>query len=87
MNRRTPLTVHIDHLVAEVPAGAAGRRQLQAALEAELSRLFAEHSVTRGGGSVRTVTMNAPGLSQAASAARAGELIAESIHRAVTGKR
>lgn len=87
MKRSASLAVHIDHLVVELPSGAAGRPQLQAALEAELSRLFGQHYQTGSGGAVRSIAIQSPSLSQAATPAGAGEVIAESIHRLVTGVR
>ncbi len=87
MRRPASLNVHIDHLVVELPSGASGRQQLQAALAAELSRLFGQHYQTGNGGTVRSIAVKSPGLSQAATPARAGEAIAESIHRLVTGAR
>ncbi len=81
---RPNIQLHIDHLILDgLPIDRAQGPAIQAAVEAELSRLLTEQGFGRGlqmGGAVPSVHANGIQLSGTTNAANLGQQIAQSVY-------
>jgi hypothetical protein len=84
LNAQSPVRLHIERLVLDgVPLDRASGPILQAALETELARLFAEQGVPatlRQGSAVPRVSVPAVILNAGAKPAALGEQIAKAVY-------
>lgn len=80
---RPDIHLHIERLVLDsLPIGQAHGPQVQAAVEAELSRLLAEHGLAarlQGGGAAPSIAVAGIQLAPGSSPAQLGRQIAQSV--------
>jgi len=88
MSEPRNVAIRIERVVVDAPdARASDAPRIQAAMEAELVRLFSGRDIVVEGRLERSVSTSGKNLSQQSTAAGVGKQIARAVHEAVTGAR